>query len=270
MAAHDPITSRHNPLVARFRAVARGEDRTVVLLDGPHLVGDALRAGVRIRHALVDSRAAERPELAALVHHLQRAGAEASLAAAAVLDAASPVRSPAGIVALADRPKVDTSRMYAAGQPLVLIAADVQDPGNLGAMTRVAEAAGATGLIAAGACADPFAWKALRGSMGSALRLPLVAVADTARAVAEARQHGCRIVATLPRGGERLFDVDLAGALAVLIGGEGPGLAADAVEAADLRVSIPMQPPVESLNAAVTAALLLYEVHRQRAPGCHS
>ena len=88
----------------------------------------------------------------------------------------------------------------------MLIACDVQDPGNLGAIVRVAEAAGASGLIAAGQCADPFSWKALRGSMGSALRLP-IAIGDTAdAATAEARRHGCRVVATLPRDGTPLFD----------------------------------------------------------------
>ena len=96
--------------------------------------------------------------------------------------------------------------MFAGHRPLVLIACDVQDPGNLGAIVRVAEAAGATGLIAAGACADPFGWKALRGSMGSALRLPIAIARHVEEAVAEARRHGCRVVATVPRGGRSLFD----------------------------------------------------------------
>ena len=87
--------------------------------------------------------------------------------------------------------------------PLVIIANDVQDPGNVGAIVRVAEAGGATGVVAAGACADPFGWKALRGSMGSALRLP-VAIRDHAdQAVAQARRHGCRIVATRRVAGAR-------------------------------------------------------------------
>ena len=87
---------------------------------------------------------------------------------------------------------------------------DVQDPGNLGAIVRVAEAGGATGVLAAGASADPFGWKALRGSMGSALRFPIVdRVDDVGLAAAEARKRGCQIVATVPRGGRSLFDVDL-------------------------------------------------------------
>ena len=146
----------------------------------------------------------------------------------------------------------------------MVIAADVQDPGNVGAIVRVAEAAGATGVVAAGACADPFGWKALRGSMASALRVPVAVGADADAAVTDARRHGCQIVATTAREGREPFDVDLARPTAVLIGNEGSGLPAALVAAADHRVTIPMKPPVESLNAAVTAALIIYEARRQR------
>jgi TrmH family RNA methyltransferase len=101
--------------------------------------------------------------------------------------------------------------------------------------------------------------------MGSALRLPVHRVPDVTTAVADARLHRCRIVATVPRGGATLFEVDLRQPTAVLIGGEGPGLSDAVVDAADARVTIPMQPPVESLNAAITAALVVYEAVRQRA-----
>jgi TrmH family RNA methyltransferase len=187
-----------------------------------------------------------------------------------VMDAVSPVRSASGIAALAARPSSGADRLYAGARSLVAIAVDVQDPGNLGAIVRVAEAAGATGVVAAGASASPFGWKALRGSMGSGLRLPMAAGIDADVAVADAHQRGCRIVATVPHGGTPVFDVDLTGPLAVLIGGEGSGLPPSLVDAADERVTIPMQAPVESLNAAVTAALILYEARRQRALTKHT
>jgi TrmH family RNA methyltransferase len=101
--------------------------------------------------------------------------------------------------------------------------------------------------------------------MGSALRLPVVAGIDAVDAIDEARSHGCRIVATVPRDGQRLFDARLTGPTALLIGSEGHGLPPDIVASADERVTIPMQAPVESLNAAVTAAVLLYEASRQQA-----
>jgi TrmH family RNA methyltransferase len=257
------ITSRQNPLVARFRAAARGE-LPALLLDGAHLVDEALNAGTVIRAAVVRSDAIEDEAIEGLLRRLERADVELTAAPPAVMDAISPVRSSSPIVALADRPAADDDRVFGDSSPLVVLACDIQDPGNLGAIVRVAEAAGATGMVAAGQSADPFGWKALRGSMGSVLRLPIVRRPSIQHVIDAARERGCRIVATVPRNGRSLFDVDLRGPLAIAIGGEGPGLPAEAIEAADVEVSVPMQPPVESLNAAVTAALLLYEARRQR------
>jgi len=258
------ITSRQNPLVARFRDAARGEPADVILLDGAHLVADALAANLEIAIAAVTPAARERRDVAAIVEALSSAGVTVATVAQPVMDAISPVRSTSGIAALASRPPTTADRVYAGGASLVAIAVDVQDPGNLGAIVRVAEAAGATGLVAAGACASPFGWKALRGSMGSGVRLPIAIDGDPAAAAAAACRHGCRIAATVPRDGATLYDADLNGPLAILIGGEGSGLPSALVDAADARVTIPMQRPVESLNAAVTAALVLYEARRHR------
>ncbi len=144
--------------------------------------------------------------------------------------------------------------------------ADVQDPGNIGAIVRVAEAAGATGLVAAGACADPFGWKALRGSMGSALRLPVVTRES------DGGRRGRGAAARLPHR-RRACRATGARCSTSISAARSPCSSAArvrasrrrSIDAADERVTIPMQPPVESLNVAVTAALLLYEARRQRA-----
>jgi TrmH family RNA methyltransferase len=258
------ISSRKNPNIARYRAVARGEAPDRLLLDGPHIVADALAAGLPLESAAVLSTALERPEIRTLMADLEHAGVEVVITTPQVMAVVSPVRSSSSIVALASRPAADAERLYAGGASLVLIANDVQDPGNMGAIVRAAEAGRATSVVAAGACADPFGWKALRGSSGSALRLPIGVAPTAAAAIAEARRHGCRIIAAVPRGGRSLYDVDLRGGAAILIGGEGPGLDAATVELADERLTIPMQVPVESLNAAVAAAIVVYEALRQR------
>jgi len=258
------VTSRHNPNIARYRAVARGDALDLLLLDGPHLVADALAAGVVLESVTVLSTALDRPEIGALISKAEAAGAEVVTATPEVMAVVSPVRSSSAIVALGRRPAREARRLYTGAAPLVLIAADVQDPGNLGAIIRAAEAGLATSVIAAGACADPFGWKALRGSSGSGLRLPISTSTSPAVALAEARQHGCRVIATVPRGGRSLYDTDLRGAVAVLIGGEGPGLDPAVIEQADDRLTIPMRAPVESLNAAVAAAIVVYEALRQR------
>ena len=256
------ISSRQNPIVARFRAAIHNEDRKALLLDGPHLIAEAIAAGITIEHALVSSADTAKTEIAALVQTLEAHGTLVSEATSAVMAAVSPVRSSSAMVALGARPS--PADVFAGRDTLVAIACGVQDPGNVGAIVRVAEAASATGFIAAGPTADPFAWKALRGSMGSALRLPIAIESDEAAAVALARQRGCRVVASVPRGGTGLFDADLSGPLAVLVGAEGGGLASSLADSADVRVSIPMSPRVESLNTAVSAALVLYEAIRRR------
>lgn len=261
------ISSRQNPIVGRFRDAARGTAPGAILLEGAHLLADALDAGVQIEVAAVSAEAEGRAGTADLLRRLDRAGVEVAPVTAAVAEALSPVRSASGVVALARRPETDPRRVFASASPLVVVAADVQDPGNLGAIVRVAEAAGASGVIGTASGADPFGWKALRGSMGSALRLPVARMPSTPDAVAAARVAGCRIVATVPRGGRAPSEAGLSGPAAILIGGEGPGLPDAVVDEADERVTIPMAPPVESLNAAVTAALMLYEARRQRARG---
>ena len=235
-----------------------------MLLDGVHLVRDALGAGVPLHDVVVAADFGMQEDIAPLFDALARARVSVVSASATVMAALSPVRSSSPIVALASRPTCDAARMYDLPAPLVVVAVDIQDPGNLGATVRAAEAAGATGFVAAGACADPFSWKALRGSMGSALRLPVRRIDRAAETIDEAHHYRCRVFATVPRGGVSLFDCDFSGGSAIFIGGEGPGLPADVIERADVRVTIPMQAPVESLNAAVTAALMLYEARRQR------
>jgi TrmH family RNA methyltransferase len=254
------ITSRQNPIVARFRAAARGERSDRLLLDGVHLVEEALAAGLHIVEAATTSNG---DGAAALTAQLRTRSVPVAVVSAAVMQALSPVQSPSPIVAMAEPPAAAGSDPYA-GTPFVVMAVDVQDPGNLGAIVRVAEAGGVTGMVCAGACANPFGWKALRGSMGSAFRLPVVIARNTRTAIDDARRHGCRIVAASPREGRPIYDADLRGPVAVLIGGEGAGLARALVEAADDRVVIPMRAPVESLNAAVSAALIVYEARRQR------
>lgn len=260
------ITSRQNPLVQQCRDLARrrpfGSDD--VLLDGLHLITDALDAGVPLVSVLVAQRVLETPDGAALVRRLARTDAALQQAPDAVLEAASPVKTPTGILAIARLRQAPPDAVWAPPPALAVCAVGVQDPGNVGAIIRAADAAGATGALVTDGSADPLGWKALRGSMGSALRLPLRTGLNAASACDEARRRGLRVIATSPGGGDNLYDVDFRGPTLVLVGGEGPGLPDALVAAADVRLRIPMRATVESLNAAVAAAVVLFEAHRQR------
>src|SRR5262245_61094473 len=149
--------------------------------------------------------------------------------------AISPVRSPSGIVALGTRTPASATDICAHHSALVVVAVGVQDPGNVGAICRAAEAGGATGAIVCGASANPFSWKALRGGMGSALRLPVATVErvdDVMKTLMVAR---LMTLATVPRDGMSLFDVDWTERCAVFVGAEGGGLPPDVLAACDAR-----------------------------------
>ncbi len=259
------ITSRRHPNVKRYRDAASGRADAVMLLDGSHLIFDATRARVRLLDIAYSERGLAIPGVARLLDDLARAGVATWSVSGSVLEAMSPAASPSGIVALAAKPSAPLARALSRAPQLVVIAVDVQDPGNVGAIVRSSEAGGATAAVFAGASADPFGWKALRGAMGSTFRVPVVTSA-VQEAIAGTRAAGVRLLATTPRAERSLFDVDLRGPVAFLVGSEGAGLAEELLQAADDTIRVPMRAPVESLNVAVASALLVYEAFRQRNP----
>jgi len=264
MAAPEVVQSRANPLYKRLRAlVLRGATAEACLLEGPRLVVEALRAGLRI----TDVAAAPRAERTRAGAHALEALAEHRVAvrrlSEPLLASLSEADTAQGLLAVAERPGFDEERIFA-GTPLVLVADGVQDPGNVGGLLRSAEAAGATGAFLTRGSADPFSWKALRGSMGSAFRLPHVRGRAIAEVLDALERRAVRIIATAADGDIRYDEADLLGPLAVVVGGEGAGLAPAVQARAAGRLRVPLQPPVESLNVGVAAALVLFEAARQR------
>jgi RNA methyltransferase, TrmH family len=261
------ITSRHNPIVGRFRTMADTPDPagTQLLLDGAHLVRDARRSGLAFDVvAIASSKLRSRSEEGELAQAFAREGVDVIEAADDVFDALSPVRSPSGIAAIVTRRASDAAAICARDDAFMLVAMDVQEPGNVGALLRSAEAGGITGAFICGTSANPFSWKAVRGSMGSALRLPIVSSAHTESVLACLRDAGTRLVASIPRGGEDPDAIDWRGKVAIVLGGEGPGLPMGVLTQCDASVSIPMARNVESLNVAVAAAILVYAARRSR------
>ena len=255
------ITSRQNPVVRRFRAAAENPASSIVL-DGAHLLAEALAASVPIELVAIDESA--KTDVAAVTRRAEIAGARVVRVPTKVLAAMTPVRQPSGIVAIARRQERSLADALAAAPQMVFMLDEVQDPGNVGAIVRTAEACGATGVVAGHGTADPMGWKALRGSMGSIFRLPVAIRQSLPRAVDAARAIGIEIFAAVPRDGILLPHCDLRRPVAVLLGGEGGGLPDSLVALATTRLTIPMRPPVESLNVATAAALIAYEAQRQR------
>ena len=257
------IRSRSNALVRRLRALKARTSDELILLEGSRLLAEALTAGVAVIEAAVSSRFRDSARGRDLVRLLEQAGVVLRTMSHDVLASLSELTSGEGVLAIGRRPRFSEAQIYR-GVPLVLVATGIQNPGNLGGLLRTAEAAGGTGAYLAGS-ADPLSWKSLRGSMGSALRLPHHTGSALPQIFNRLKARGVRSVAALPRATRSYLDVDLRGPVAIVIGGEGGGLDDDTAEGVDARVCIPMHGPVESLNVGVAAGVLLFEAARQRA-----
>jgi TrmH family RNA methyltransferase len=147
--------------------------------------------------------------------------------------------------------------------PLIVVLAGLQDPGNLGAIVRSAEAFGATGIVCLPGTASAWNPKAVRASAGSVFRMPLLAVSEK-DCFARLRKVGVKIWTTAVHGAEAADRIDWTGAVALVIGNEGNGVPQELAAQTDGAVTIPCPGPVESLNAAAAASVLLYEASRQR------
>lgn len=262
------ISRRQDPIVTRFRDAAKHHGHNdEVVLDGAHLLLDALRAGIAIDIVVatadrLDDPSADVQELWRLV---RGAGIPLHEATTGVIEAASPVRTPSGVVAIARWTLSPIATMWAPAPALVLGLVDVQDPGNAGAVIRSADGLGATGVVMIGASADPASPKTMRGAMGSSFRVP-VARASLGETMRAARAAGLKVAATSAAAATStdLHAADLTGPLLVLLGNEGAGLPAQALRTADVQLSIAMRPGIDSFNVAVTSALILYEARLQR------
>ncbi|HKP14209.1 MAG TPA: RNA methyltransferase, partial [Blastocatellia bacterium] len=169
----EKITSRQNPLVKRFRRVRAGSERYHVFLEGVRLIEDALAAGVRFETVAFTSLVETSERGMRLLDELQKVPCRGAHVPPQVMQAIADTESPQGIAAIVNRPYHDLADLFAERPTLLVIADGLQDPGNLGTIIRTAEAANADGLVATRDTVDPFNQKALRASMGSALRLPV-------------------------------------------------------------------------------------------------
>ena len=282
----DTITSKDNKWLKAFRAALSGAgpaDGEALGVEGVKLVVDALASGLEAE-ALLLSEAGE-PVLPQVLEAAARS--QTGLSRSRVLrttdrlfETVSGTEAPQGVAALFRQPAwgfEDLLRGRAGrdgafrGEPaLLVVMAGVQDPGNVGTIVRCAEAFGATGAIATRGTADPWSPKALRASAGSALRMPLLRGMAATVLLAQLRISGVGILTATARAGvhasERATPEEcLLGPVAVFVGSEGAGLPAEVEHAAEARISIPMNEAVESLNAGIAAAIVLYEAAKIRA-----
>jgi TrmH family RNA methyltransferase len=256
------ITSRDNPAYkAMHRLVSKSSERKATgmsVLDGAHLLAAFLDSGRTPEEVVVDRAGAEDPEVAELVR--RSAPAPVMQLSDALFKSLSTVDSPTGVIASVRTPQPGA---VPADAPLVLLLENIQDPGNVGTLLRSAAAAGAGHVLLSPQCA--FAWspKVLRAAMGAHFALNILEGADL---VAFVERYKGTAIALMGREGTSLYDLDLRGPCAFVIGNEGAGITADLAQGAKVRAMIPTTRQVESLNAGIAGSVALFECMRQRGP----
>lgn len=259
------ITSSSNPRVKQIlqwqeKAKERRE-AGIFLAEGFKLFKEAPEAWIReswISEGAWD-KICENP---ALKDKLVRTGFE--IVSADLFRRMSDTRTPQGILCVLGRPRYSLGELLAVPNPLFLVLENLQDPGNLGTIIRTGEGAGVTGVLMGAGTVDIYNPKTVRATMGSVFRVPFVYREDLGGAVEELRSAGVRTYAAHLGGREYDDSFSFREGTAFLIGNEGAGLSEGLAAKADAYLKIPMEGRVESLNAAVTAAVLVYEAHRQR------
>jgi len=262
LARRPLIVSSANVRLKAVRRLARRGARELCLAEGARSVRAAFAAGSTVQELYVAPELLAGGRDADLVTAAERCGAavvELGTAAFASLTE----RRPDGLLAVVRRPSTALDAFVPPPEPFLAVAVAVERPGNLGAIARTACAAGADALVVADPRTDVFHRDAIRGSVGAVFRLPCV-TATTEEALAWLRRSGARIVATTPGASRPYWAPSYAGAVAVVLGSERHGLPSAWLDAADERVAVPTLGPVDSLNVAVAAGVVLCEAARAR------
>lgn len=255
------ITSRDNDRLKLARRVRDGNESELIFIEGARLCAEAFSTGIDAECAFVTRGFLESGTLRPFKNRLSRA----YLVSERLLKSIADTAAPQGIVILAGRPSADNSELLAEpdNQYAAIFLHQVNNPSNLGAIVRTAEAAGVRKILVSNGSADHFSPKALRASMGSAFRARISSGLDIVEAVEAARNNGYVIVAVDARGTSVYSQKWRDTKHLFIFGSEAHGLSKVKRSYSDLVISIPMEAPVESLNLAVSCGIVLYEVRRQ-------
>lgn len=266
------LTSLQNPLIKSIRKLHRTKGRRQqqqCLLEGTHLIQEACSA-VYPLHVVCHTEDWQQ-RYPTLWQAVQQQAERVEVVSPDVLVALATTVQPDGVVATAPRRAAVSENCVLADQTLGtsqaflgLMLETLQDPGNLGGIIRTAAAVGLDQLWVSTDSVDVDHPKVLRSSAGQWFRAPILTCADPVAIARQLQQQGVQIIATRPDAAQVYWDVDLRQPTLLLMGNEGAGLSPDLTDLADLSVTIPLSPGVESLNVTISAALVLYEAKRQR------
>ncbi|HJP93728.1 MAG TPA: RNA methyltransferase [Pyrinomonadaceae bacterium] len=262
----DRVTSRDNTLLRQVRAVRDGKMGELVFVEGLRLCEEAHRSRLEIDAVVVSEELLRKERAAVPIAELSSVARRVVSVSEKLLESVSYTKTPQGIIVLARRPEASEARLATSlgTSSLLVVLHQINNPVNVGAIVRTAEAAGATGVITTRNTSDPFSPKSLRGAMGSAFRLPMWSGADYTEVIQWCRKRAIVTICADVGASDTYLDLDWTGPRALLLGPESTGFTPEELQQADRRVSIPMKGTAESLNVSVAAGILLFEAARQR------
>jgi len=257
------LTYRH-PTVQRLRRLvgrrsARQVERAFVA-EGAKVVGEALTGRVAVEAIFVAPGAS--PADLVVVERAAAAGAAVHEMEKGVLERVAGTVSPQAVLAVVAA--LDVALDALARDGVIVVCDEVRDPGNLGTLLRSAEGAGARGVVCADGTVDPYNPKCVRASAGALFHVPLVVGGNTVEVLSDLGAWGLRRLGTSARATDSMWDVDLSGPIALVLGNEAAGLGAEVDGVVDGWVAVPIQGRSESLNAGMAGTVLVYEAARQR------
>lgn len=257
------ITREQLKEIKRLHESKERAEKGLFLIEGIRLMEEAVKEKVLIEQVLYTARLEETSRGSHLLSSLREIDIQTYQVTEKVMESLSETENPQGILAVARQLKWSLKDIIKSKEP-VIIACGLHDPGNLGTIIRTSDAGGCGGVITTQNTVDGYNSKAVRATMGSIFRLPVLKLDDPLDAVSTLKKEGYRIMATTAHAKTSYLDVDYRKPMAFMIGQEASGLPDDILESADVKVFIPMKEGVESLNAAVSASILIYEALRQR------
>ncbi len=267
LSSMDIISSRSNKTVKYLKSLSLARNRQKegrFVIEGVRIVEEALGRTGSVEKLVVTPHAATDDRVSMLVETAAEQGVETMWVADRVADYIADTRTSQGILALV-RPVEFTEDDLEGGQvPIIVLTHLLQDPGNLGTIIRVAEAAGIGGVVSTPGTVDFFNPKALRATMGSIFRMPTVRTDSLEGFVERFRAKGYQIVAAMVSAKKYYFEVELTKPTVVMLGQEATGLPVEAYALSDAQISIPMATMMDSLNVASAASIILYEAVRQK------
>jgi len=259
----DQITSRENPRIKRARRIREGKEPGFIFVEGARLADEALRSGLTISEAFLSTAFLRRPETSSFTARLATS-TDCFQVPDKVADALADTKNSQGVFLVCERPTAEGAAFEVGETALFVYLHEINNPSNLGAVVRTAEAAGVDGVFVGPNSADPFSPKSLRASMGSAFRVPIKEGTELEQALRWATSRGVKTTAADIKGSGVYTQTDWTRARLLVFGSEAAGLPDAVLSKIDEVVRIPLENGVESLNLAVSAGVVLFEALRQR------